>query len=120
MLALIDMGITPRPYYEGVWDQRLEYLADLPKGKTIGMFQSSNIFKVKEICGDTMCIQGGLPVSMLKDSEPSKIRETTHELCERVGKGGGFIMSTSIGELEGCDPELIDVWVNATREFGVY
>jgi hypothetical protein len=120
MLELIDMGITPRPYYEGVWDRRLEYLAQLPKGKTIGQFQSSDIFKVKEIVGDTMCIMGGFPVSMLKDSEPSAIRETTHELCERVGKGGGFVMATTIGELEGCKPELIETWTNATKEFGVY
>ncbi len=120
MLELIDMGITPRPYYEGVWDQRLEYLAQLPKGRTIGQFQSSDIFKVKEIVGDTMCIMGGLPVSILKDGDPSRIREITHELCERVGKGGGFVMATSIGELEGCDPDLIQVWVDATKEFGVY
>ncbi len=120
MLELIDMGITPRPYYEGVWDQRLEYLAQLPKGKTIGQFQGSDIYKVKEIVGDTMCIMGGLPVSMLRNSSPAEIRETTHELCERVGKGGGFVMATSIGELEGCDPDLVEVWVNATKEFGVY
>lgn len=120
MLELIDMGITPRPYYEGVWDQRLEYLAELPKGKTIGQFQSSDIFKVKEIVGDTMCILGGLPVSMLRDGDPARIREITHELCERVGKSGGFVMTTSIGELEGCNPDLVEVWVNATKEFGVY
>ena len=32
---LVDAGITPSVYYEGVWDQRLEYLAELPKGKTL-------------------------------------------------------------------------------------
>jgi hypothetical protein len=120
MLELIDIGITPRPYYEGVWDQRLEYLADLPRGKTVGMFQSSDIFKVKEIVGDTMCIVGGLPVSMLKDGDPTALREKTHELCERVGAGGGYIMGSSINELEGCRTDLIEAWVQATREFGVY
>ncbi len=29
-------------------------------------------------------------------------------------------MSTDIGELEGCDPDLIQVWCDATKEFGVY
>jgi hypothetical protein len=29
-------------------------------------------------------------------------------------------MSTSIGELQGCDPELIKLWIDTTKEFGVY
>jgi hypothetical protein len=121
MLQLIDAGITPWLYYEGIWDERLEYLADLPKGKTAGAFQDSDIFKVKEIVGDTMCIMGGMPLTLLKaGTDPEKVRERTQRLCEEVGKGGGFIMTTNVLELEGCDPELIDVWVNATREYGVY
>jgi hypothetical protein len=120
LLDLIDAGITPLVFWEGTWDQRLHHLAELPKGKTVGMFQQSNIFKVKEVLGETMCIQGGMPVSMLLRSTPEEVREYTEKLCQVVGKGGGFIMSTDIGELEGCDPDLIQVWVDATREFGVY
>ena len=63
---LVENGITPIVFYEGCWDQRLEYLAELPKGKTVGWFQSSDIFKVKEVVGDTMCIVGGMPNSLLK------------------------------------------------------
>ncbi len=120
VLDLIAAGITPVVFWEGTWDQRLHYLAELPKGKTVGMFQQSNIFKVKEVLGDTMCIQGGMPVSMLLNSTPEEIREYTKKLCQVVGKGGGFIMSTDIGEMEGCDPDLIQVWCDATKEFGVY
>jgi uroporphyrinogen-III decarboxylase len=120
MLDLIEAGITPLVFWEGAWNQRLHYLAELPKGKTVGMFQQSDIFKVKEVLGDTMCIQGGMPVSMLFKSNPEEIREYTKKLCQVVGKGGGFIMSTDIGELEGCDPDLIQVWCDATKEFGVY
>ena len=119
-LRLIDEGITPVAFYEGVWDQRLEYLADLPKGKTAGWFQASDIFKVKEVVGDTMCIIGGMPNSLLQAGTAEQVREHTRKLCEVVGKGGGFIMSTGIGEMEGCKPELVKVWVDATREFGVY
>ena len=31
LLGLIDAGITPTVFYEGCWDQRLQYLAELPK-----------------------------------------------------------------------------------------
>ncbi|MEJ2244969.1 MAG: uroporphyrinogen decarboxylase family protein [Acidobacteriota bacterium] len=120
MLQLIDAGITPWCFYEGVWDRRLEYLLELPKGKTFGFFQSSDIFKVKEVLGDTMCIFGGMPISMLTGGNETQIREHTHELCERVGRGGGYIMTTGVLELEGCKPELVKAWVDASREYGEY
>jgi uroporphyrinogen-III decarboxylase len=120
LVTLIENDITPYVFFEGVWDSRLEYLAELPKGKIVGMFQKSDIFKVKEIVGDTMCIGGGMPNSLLTGGTVSEVRERTHELCERVGKNGGYIMATAVGELEGSKPHLLRAWVDATREFGVY
>jgi hypothetical protein len=120
LLGLIEANITPVVLWEGTWDQRLQYLAELPKGKTVGIFQSSDLFKVKEILGETMCIVGGMPVAMLFGAEPDEIRAHTKKLCEIVGKGGGFIMSTDIGDMEGCRPDLIKIWIDATREFGAY
>ncbi len=120
LLALIDNGITPWVYYEGTWDKRLKYLAELPKGKTVGFFQTSDIFKVKEIVGDTMCIIGGMPLALFKGGSAAQVREYTHKVCQEVGKGGGFISTTNVMELEGCDPDLVQVWVDAVKEYGVY
>jgi hypothetical protein len=120
LVALVDNGITPIVFYEGCWDQRLEYLTELPKGKTVGWFQASDIFKVKEIVGDTMCIVGGMPNSLLKAGPAEAVRARTKRLCEEVGRGGGFMMCTAVGELAGSDPALVKVWADATREFGAY
>jgi hypothetical protein len=120
LLALVENGIMPVVFYEGTWDQRLRHLAELPKGKTVGWFQSSDIYKVKEIIGDTMCIIGGMPNSLLKAGTIEQVRETTKQLCKVVGKKGGFIMCTGVGEMSGSIPELVKTWVEATREFGVY
>ena len=120
MVGLVEAGIMPMVFYEGTWDQRLKYLAELPKGKTAGLFQSSDIFKVKEIVGDTMCIVGGMRNSLLQAGSADEVRKFTIELCEKVGKGGGFIMSTTVGEMEGCKPELVKVWIDTTKEYGVY
>ena len=117
---LVEAGITPTMYYEGVWDQRLEYLAELPKGKTAGLFQDSDIFKVKEVVGDTLCIMGGMPIPLLKNGSPEEIRKHTKKVCQEVGKNGGFIMTSSVLELEGIKPESIQTWADATKEFGVY
>ena len=120
MVTLAEHGIRPICFYEGVWDQRLEYLADLPRGKTAGWFQRSDIFKVKEVVGDTMCIIGGMKNSTLQAGTPEQVREETKKVCEIVGDGGGFIMSTGVGEMEGSNLDLVRVWLDATREYGVY
>ncbi len=118
--TLVENGIMPYVFYEGVWDQRLKYLTELPRGKTAGWFQFSDIFKVKEIVGDTMCITGGMRNSMLQAGTAEEVREFTKRLCTEVGKGGGFIMSVGVGEMEGCRPDLVKVWIETTKEFGVY
>lgn len=120
MLVLVDNGIRPICFYEGVWDQRLKYLADLPRGKTAGWFQFSDIFKVKDVVGDTMCIIGGMRNSLLQSGTVEQVRDHTRKVCEVVGKGGGFIMSPGVGEMEGSNPDLVRAWVDATHEFGVY
>ncbi len=120
MLTLVENDIVPAVFYEGVWDQRLEYLRELPRAKTAGWFQASDIFKVKDAVGDTMCIMGGMPNSTLQGGTVAEVRARTKEVCERVGKGGGFIMSTGVGELSGSKPALVKAWVEATREYGGY
>ena len=120
ILALIDAGITPFVLWEGRWDQRLQYLAELPKGKTIGVFHDTDMVRAKEVVGDTMCMVGGMPNSLLAGTSVTEVREHTHKMCETVGKGGGFIFMPSIGELQGCNPAMIEAWSEATREFGTY
>lgn len=120
MVGMIDAGIMPFVFYEGIWDQRLKYLKELPRGKSVGWFQASDIFKVKEVLGDTMCIVGGMRNSLLQAGPEEEVRAFTIRLCREVGKGGGFIMSTGVGEMEGCKPELVKVWVDTTKEYGVY
>ncbi len=120
ILTLIENDITPYIFYEGNWDKRLSYLAELPPGKTAGWFHTSDIFKVKEMLGSIMCIIGGMPNSLLVSGTIEKVREHTKIVCETVGKGGGFIMCTGVGEMSGSRPELVKAWVEATREFGKY
>ncbi|HUV74745.1 MAG TPA: uroporphyrinogen decarboxylase family protein, partial [Anaerolineae bacterium] len=119
LLDMIEGGVTPHVFYEGSYDQRLEYLRELPKGKTIGRFDRSDLFKVKEVLGDTMCIIAGFPVSLLHGGTPAQIRALTKELVDVVGKDGGFIMGPSASMAE-ADPGLVEVWVQATKQYGVY
>lgn len=119
ILGLIDAGLVPCPFFEGTYDQRLEYLTELPPGKVMGSFDRSDMVKVKEVLGGKMCIAGGMPVSLLQYGTPEEVRSETKKIIETLGQDGGFIMSSST-VLDEADPELVRVWVEATKEFGQY
>ncbi len=119
ILALIDADLIPCPFFEGGYDQRLDYLQELPPGRVMGLFDRSDLVKVKEALGGKMCIVGGMPVSLLQAGTPDQVREHTRDVIETIGQDGGFIMSSS-SVLDEADPELVRAWVEATREYGVY
>ncbi|MBN1179766.1 MAG: uroporphyrinogen decarboxylase [Anaerolineae bacterium] len=119
ILALIDAGLVPCPFFEGTYDQRLDYLTELPPGKVMGCFDRSDLVKVKEVLGGKMCIAGGMPISLLQHGTPEQVRAETRTIIETVGQDGGFIMSSST-VLDEADPELVRAWAEATREYGAY
>ena len=119
MLDLIDAGMIPTMFYEGIWDDRLHYLAELPKGKTRGMFDRSNMFKVKEVLGNVMPISGGFPVSRLQVGSVEELRDFTKKWCEVMGKDGGYLMGPS-SAMDYCDKDLVKAWVDSTKEYGRY
>jgi len=119
ILALIDEGLTPCPFFEGSYTGRLEYLAELPKGKILGFFDTLDIYKAKEIIGDTMCISGLMPASLLQTGSPEQVKEYAKELIDVLGKGGGFIMGPK-SAMDEARPELVKVWFDFTKEYGVY
>jgi hypothetical protein len=119
ILALVGAGLTPAPFFEGGYNQRLQYLKELPPGKVMGLFDRSDLVKVKEVLGDSMCIVGGMPISLLQTGTPEKVRAETKRVIETIGQDGGFIMSCS-SVLDEADAELIRVWVEATKEYGSY
>ena len=119
ILTLIDEGLTPCPFFEGDYTSRLEYLAELPKGKILGLFDSTDPLKAKEILGNTMCISGMMPLSLLQTGSPDNIKEYAKKLIDVVGKGGGYIMGPR-SAMDECDPERVKIWVNFTKEYGVY
>jgi len=119
ILGLIDAGLTPCPFFEGSYDSRLDYLAELPPGKVLGIFDRTDLFRAKEVLGDTMCIAGNMPVSLLQAGTPEKIEAYTKRLIEEVGEGGGFIMSCG-GVMDEADIDLVRAWRDYTREYGDY
>ena len=119
ILTFIDHGLTPCPFFEGIHTQRLEIYSELPKGKILGFFDSTDIYRAKEILGNTMCMSGFMPLSLLQTGTPEKVKAYAKELIDVVGKDGGFIMGPK-SAMDEASPELAKVWFDFTKEYGVY
>ena len=119
MLALIDHGLTPCPFIEGQFTDRLEYLLELPEGKVLARLDSTDIFKAKEILGNHMAIEGNMPVTLLQTGTAKEIKDYAKKLIDVIGKDGGYIMAAR-SSLDEVDPKLLKVWVDFTKEYGKY
>ena len=119
MLGLIEGGCIPFPAAEGGYNSRLEVIRDLPKGKTLWMFDQTDIIKAKEIVGDTLCIFGNVPSSMLNIGTPEEVKDYVKKLIDVVGKDGGFILSNG-AFFDEAKPENVKAMVDFTKEYGVY
>ncbi len=117
--AFIAENLTPIILWEGSCDSRLEIIGDIPRGKAIYMIERTDIFKAKEVLGDVVCLQGNVPLSLLATGTPDDVKDYCRKLIRIVGKGGGFIMSSSTS-LDDAKPENVKAMFNATREYGVY
>lgn len=112
----IELGFIAAPFWEGIWDNRLEYLLELPKGKVIFHCEKTDIFKAKEILGGHMCIQGGVPPTLLQAGTPQEVDEYCRKLIKVVGKGGGYIMGVG-SALDYAKPENVRAMVESVRKY---
>jgi hypothetical protein len=119
ILKSIELGYIAAPFFEGIWDDRLEYLLELPKGKVIFWCERTDVFRAKEILGDHMCIQGGVPPTILQAGSPQDIEEHCKRLISVVGKGGGLIVGPG-SAMDYARPENVRAMVDAVRKYGQY
>ena len=119
LLALIKAGLTPCPFWEGDCTSRLELIADIPVGKAVYAFESTNIFTAKEILGDRVCLRGNVPVSILATGTPEDVKAYCKKLIDVVGKDGGYIMDSS-ANFEDARVENVRAMFEFTKEYGIY
>ncbi|MBI4187950.1 MAG: hypothetical protein HY529_01960 [Chloroflexi bacterium] len=117
MLAAIELGYVPVPFFEDEFGDRLECLLDLPKGKVIASVEHMDVVRAKEILGGHCCVLGKAPHSSrfwsLREAE-----EYYKNLLKVCGKGGGFILRVTLPDRG--DLEDLKAMVDSVREYGVY
>lgn len=121
ILALIDEGLTPMPFFEGDYTPRLEFLAELPPGKVLGHFDVVDKKKAKEIIGDVMCFWGNVPAEMLVTGTPQQVSDYVKELIDIFGDNGGLMVDGAVdGVPPESKPENVEAMTQTAFEYGVY
>ena len=119
ILAVIDRGMTPAIFFEGNYTSRLEHLLELPKGKVMAHFDSTDIFRAKEILKGHICIRGNVPGSLLTAGTTQEVKDYCKKLIDVVGKDGGFIVCPRVVP-DDAKAENIHAMIDFTKEYGVY
>jgi len=119
LIGLIDEGLVPIPLAEAYYDKRLEVIKDVPRTSTIWWFERTDMAKAKEVLGDTTCIAGNVPTSLLSTGTPQEVKEYCRKLIEVCGKGGGYIL-TGASSVEETTADNLRAMMEATREYGIY
>jgi uroporphyrinogen-III decarboxylase len=121
ILAQIEAGLTPMPFFQGDYTPRLEFLAELPAGKVCGCFDEVDIERAKEILGDTMCFMGNIPPSLLITGTPKEVKDYVKRLIDTFGDNGGLIINgAASGVPQEAKPENVRAIKEAVVEHGVY
>ncbi|WP_094606820.1 Uroporphyrinogen decarboxylase [Sporomusa silvacetica DSM 10669] len=91
--VVIEEGAVISLHLDGNWERDLEYFRELPKGKAV--FETdgaTNIYKIKEVLGDRMCIKGDVPAAKLTLGTPDEVYNYSTRLIKDMGTG--FILSS--------------------------
>ena len=119
IMGLIDEGCVPMLFAEGAYDSRLPYLKELPAGKTIWLFDRTDVARVKQELGETICIAGNIPASLMVSGTAGAVREYCKNLIATAGTNGGYIMAPGTA-LDEAKPENLKAMFETAREFGTY
>jgi len=119
IVGLIDEGIIPFLFAEGGYGSRLEIISDLPKGKTVWLFDQTDMARAKETIGQVACIQGNVPLSLMHAGTPAAVEGYVRGLIDTAGKGGGFILDMGAVADSG-QIENLHAMVRTGKEYGVY
>jgi uroporphyrinogen-III decarboxylase len=119
--------VTNRGYrivylFEGKYEHLYEFMQDLPKNKIAGVFEHDDLKKTKEKLGETLCICGGMPTSLIQNKTKQQCIDQVKEVIDTIAVDGGFILTSDIPMMFKNDGKLENYRaVNEfVHEYGVY
>ena len=119
IIGLVNEGIVPQLFAEGGYNQRLEVISDIPKGKVVWWFDLMDMAQAKKTVGRVACIAGNVPLSLLCTASPDDVKAYCKNLEDVAGKHGGFIFSTGAG-MQGAKAENVKAMMDFSKDYGIY
>jgi hypothetical protein len=119
MLNMIEDGLMPAPFAEGVYTQRLPYLTELPESSVLWFFDRTDMHKAKDILGGHSPIMGNVPITLIATGSPDQVKACCKDLIDYVGKGGGYILCSGT-QLDDATEETVRAMFDFSKEYGVY
>ena len=92
---------------------------DLPKGKTIWLFDQTDMAKAKKTIGQVACIEGNVPLSLLSAGTADETAAYVKNLIDVCGEGGGYILNIGAVADAGKD-ENLRAMIDTALKYGRY
>ena len=92
---------------------------DLPKGKTVWLFDQTDMAQAKETIGTVACLQGNVPLSLIHAGTPEEVAAYTRQLIDTAGRGGGYILDFGASPDDGSE-ENLKAMIDTAKEYGIY
>ncbi len=118
--SLIAEGIMVTLFAEGAYNKRLDYLGDFPKGWVTWLFDQTDMVQAKKLVGDTCCISGNVPASLMVTGTPQQVKAYCRNLIENCAPGGGYILAGGCQATETKNPDNFRVFMETAEKYGKY
>ncbi len=118
IIGLINEGMVPQLFAEGSYNERLDVISDIPKGKVVWWFDRTDMKRAKETVGRVACVAGNMPLDLLCTGTPEQIKTYCRKLMNTAGADGGFIFSSGAG-IQGSKADNVKAMMAAAREYSV-
>ena len=119
VLGLIGEGLMVSLFAEGHYDKRLRLVTDLPAGWMVWHFDQTDMAEAKRELGETCCLTGNVPTSLMCTGTPEAVKDYCRRLIEICAPGGGYILTGGASATE-VKAENLRALMEAAREYGVY
>jgi hypothetical protein len=119
MIGIADNGCVPVGFVEGGYNQRLEYLTEVPEGQSLFIFDRTDMARARKILGGKSCIGGGFPVSLIMTGDAQQVEAETKKLLEAAAGDGGYILSVGCA-MDEAREHTLKAFMQAGKKYGKY
>jgi uroporphyrinogen-III decarboxylase len=121
ILGLIEEGLIPYLFVEGAYNTRLDTITDpdIPAGRTIWVFDQTELREVKKRFTGWACFGGNVPSSLLIAGKPEEVKAHVKRLIDDVGQDGGYILSTG-ATVDNAVAANLHAMIDTGKECGIY